>query len=61
MKTLLCCRTLLFLLSSSVNHLVIPQIFLLTVWRGPIPRLGASGLNYQTTELYIKWLKVAPS
>ncbi len=30
----------LFLLSSPVNHLTTPQIYLETFWRGPTPTVG---------------------
>ena len=45
LKTDLCIRTLFFLLSSPINHLMTPQIYLVTLWRGPTPRLGTTGLN----------------
>ena len=33
LKTDLCIRTLFFLLSSPINHLTTPQIYLMTLWR----------------------------
>ena len=39
---------LFVLLSSPINHLRTPQIDLVTLWRGPTPRLGTTGLNYLT-------------
>ncbi len=44
----LCIRTEFFLLSSPINHLTTPQIYLVTLWRGPTPRLGTTGLNQLT-------------
>ncbi len=49
----ICVAELCFsLLSSSINHLMTPQVYLVTLWRGPTPRLRTTGLNYLTYAMH---------
>lgn len=36
-----------------MNHVMIPQIYLVTLWRGQTPRLGPTGLK----QLYLERLQ----
>lgn len=38
----------------SHNNLMTPQINLVALWRGPIPRLGSAGLNHRTVYKAVK-------
>lgn len=43
----MCEISLLFLLSSPINQVMTPHVYLVTLWKGLTRRLGISGLKYE--------------
>ncbi len=41
-------QNIVFLLFYPINHLMTPQIYLTSLWRGLSPKLGTTELNYLT-------------
>ncbi len=53
-KTILCNRTLFLLFFYAITRLMTPQIYFLTLSRGPTPSLGTTGLNCLTICKVVK-------